>query len=95
MFSRDLSIYSKPGLTSREQLVYLLSKKDELETEIVELKGLFNQIIDLAKQLGFQVFDEQEHRYDFYYSLELSRAEVYNYFQRISSESSLKNVLSK
>ncbi len=82
-FSESFGKKAKLGNSSREYLVhYLIGKRNELSSEVESLKQKFNEIISLAGEIGFQVFDEEEFRYDWYYSLALSLPETYSFFQR-------------
>jgi hypothetical protein len=73
----------KPGISPREYLIHnVIEEKHKTVSEIASLKKLFNEILFLAKEIGFQVFYEEEFRYDWYHALSLSPLEVYNYFKR-------------
>jgi hypothetical protein len=82
-FKAALGPDAKSGSCPREYLVHSLqNERNKMNSEIESLKKTFNEIISLAKEIGFQVFDEEEYRYNWYYSLSLSRSEVYGYFHR-------------
>jgi hypothetical protein len=66
---------------NREYLLDLLYNKERLQNEITVLKTHFNDIVQLAKELKFKVFDEQEYRYAWYRVLSLLRLEMIPYIQ--------------
>lgn len=70
------------GGMTRESLVTEVVKKNNVSAKIETLKSLFNELLSAAKDLGLQVFDEEEFRYSWYYSLHISKIEIYRYFQR-------------
>lgn len=78
-----LSINAGEGCAAREYLLFSLRREDELTTIIKNLENYFDEIVNIAKEIGFQVFSEEQYRYSYYRSLSiLSRNEVYAYFQR-------------
>ncbi len=67
----ELASKKKIGSVSTESLRLLLSKEEEISQEITSLKGMFTQIIDLAKMLGLEVFDGEAYRYNWYLVLKV------------------------
>ncbi|MCZ7601639.1 MAG: hypothetical protein M5R37_02170 [Melioribacteraceae bacterium] len=73
------------GSVPRNYMRIMLSKEKEIAKEISEKKKLFDDIVNLAEKLGFEVFIRSENKYKTYIALEVNYEEIVRYMSSQSA----------